>query len=614
MRSFSRNRALRANVGLVLLAAVVPLLAGWGPSLEQRFQSHIDYLASDRLEGRGVGSAGIELAAEYIAAQFAKAGIEPAGVDGTFFQPFEITLRRTLTDKSRLAFKGDSAEWRLRADYTPFNFSSDESFSGEVVFCGYGIDAPDRDRGDFVHKDVNGKIVLMLLGEPPSWADEDGNTTPHAMIRNKVYNAKDRGAAAVLLVNQTPGEGEDDELTDFVAERADAYGIPAFHVSRGMADAQLAQAGLDTLTVLQERLDKGKYASAALPGADASGRAVFDKNSATTRNVVGLVRGTGPMANEFVVIGAHYDHLGIRKPMMRKFKAGKLVREARVPEIHNGADDNASGTSGLIEIAGMFAAGERPRRSILFVAFTAEESGLHGSKHYVEHPPAPLEKTVAMLNMDMIGRMNPDDDSVQVFGVDCGTGFRQLVEEVGGSVGLTIKPSPEAGGRSDHAQFVRNEIPSMHFFSGHHSDYHKPSDDADKINAAGGAMVISLVYRVADRLARREGRPSFQAVKTKKKDQAGGTPTYRVVMGLAPGYGDDGKPGMAVEAVNPEGPADMSGMKAGDRVIRIGGKDIANIYDYMAATRKNKAGETVEVVVLRKGKKLTLQVTLAPAG
>jgi hypothetical protein len=290
----------------------------------------------------------------------------------------------------------------------------------------------------------------------------------------------------------------------------------------------------------------------------------------------------------------------------------------------------------LIEIARMFASQLPTSRSLLFIAFTAEESGLHGSKFYVENPAVLLEQTVAMLNMDMIGRMKPggwldaptggttgqgtseasagflpSDGRVQVFGADCGTGLRDTVEFAARSVGLRIVHGVDEGGRSDHASFLRKNVPSLHFFSGNHSDYHQPTDDSDKINSKDGVRIARLVHRVAHDLASRGPRPEFQRVKQGKKDQPAGTPTYRVVMGLSPGYADDGQPGMAVDAVSPDGPADLAGMKAGDRIIRVNDKPIANIYDYMAATRNNNPGDTVEVAVLRGVQEHVLRVTLA---
>ncbi len=601
----------RILVALSLAATV--LSVGCASGLERRFQAHIDYLASDTLEGRGVGSQGIELAATYIAEQFDLIGLEPAGEDDTYFQTFQMTLKRTLTDPGKLSWTGDTVERRQAVDFIPFNFSSDEAFSAPVVFCGYGAVAPEKEHDDFVHLDLEGKVALILRGEPPSWADEDGDLSRHAMFREKVYNAKDRGAVGVLIVNRAPAAGEADELMEFRAHGADAYGIPAFHVKRSMVAAMLAAAGMESLGELQDRLDAGKYASAALPHVEASGQATFEKVSAATRNVLGTLRGEGALADEVVVVGAHYDHLGIREPMMREFKAGKLVKSSGEPQIHNGADDNASGTSGLIEVARLLATGARPLRSILFVAFTAEETGLHGSKHYVEHPTVPIERTVAMLNMDMIGRMEPGSNELLVFGARCGKEFTGILEQAAKGVGLRIGPSADTGGRSDHAPFVRRQIPSMHFFTGFNSDYHKPSDDSDKINAKAGAKVVTLIGRTAYALGTLEARPEFVEVGSESEPAATGTPSYRVVMGIAPGYVDDGKPGMGVDGVNSEGPADLAGMKTGDRIIRISSKEVANIYDYMAATRNSDPGDTVDVVVLRDGKELTLHVTLAGA-
>lgn len=612
-RSDSRRINHRFAVTVALWGAASFPSVLLASDLAERFQKHINYLAGDELEGRGIGSRGIDLAAEYIATEFKGIGLAPAGENGGYFQSLEMTLHRELTDASRLAFEGDAAERKLSKDFVPFSFSSQEAFSGGVAFCGYGIIASDKDRDDFVHVDPSGKVVLMLRGEPPSWADSSGNQTPHAQFRNKIYNAKDRNAVAVLIVNQAPADGADDELTPFDPENADAYGIPAFHISRAMGDAMLAKGGLGSLSELQERLDKGGYASKDLADLKATGQAAFRTKNASTRNVLGLLRGEGPHADEYIVVGAHYDHLGLREPMMRTFKAGKIVPDTSGPQIHNGADDNASGTSGVIEIARLFASGPKPKRSVLFIAFTGEEAGLHGSKYFVDHPTVPLEKTVAMLNLDMVGRMPSGKNTVEIFGVDCAKEFKDIADKAAASEGMQTAPSSDSGGRSDHASFIRKDIPSMHFFSGQHTDYHKPSDDADKINAADGARIVTLIQRIGSDIAALDAKPTFQAPKAAATPSPGGTPTYRVVMGLAPGYGDDGKPGMAVEAVTPEGPAAMAGMKAGDRIVNIGGKKVANIYDYMAATRGNKAGETVDVVVLREGKEVPLKVTLSAA-
>ncbi len=593
------------------------------PTLVERFQSHINYLADDKLEGRGVGSKGIELASEYIAKHFKDAGLEPAGENGTYFQTFAISLSRKLTDSNRLSFRGDEVKREQGRDFIPLSFSSSGAFQGKIAFCGYGIVNPDRNHDDFAKVDLKGTVALMLDGEPRDWADAKGNPTKHSFRRDKVYNAKDRGAIAVMFVNSRLDLGEEDVLTPFESEGADDYGLPAVHIKREIAIQLIQTAGGGQMDELQKVIDAGRSVSNVLAHAEVTGEVRFEKTSAPTRNVLGVRRGEGPLAGEFVVVGAHYDHLGVRRPMMRRFKEGKLVAEATEPQIHNGADDNASGVSGLIEIARMFAPLPPPKRSLLFIAFTAEETGLQGSKHYMEKPFAPADKTIAMLNMDMIGRLGKGDDKLIVMGAKSAKEFPEILEAAGKIGGLSIAPGVDSGGRSDHGVFVRQGIPSMHFYSGNHSDYHKPSDDADLINAEAGARITTLVFETAKALADREARPTPQEEKPEARPadphaalgeaDADKLPSFRVVMGLSPSYADDGKSGMGVDAVSPDGPADRAGMKAGDRIIRIAGKPVANIYDYMASTRNNNPGDVVEVVVERDGKEQTLKVTLSSA-
>lgn len=610
------NSKIKLSISLTLLCCL-PLACA--TELQKRFQSHIDYLASDELEGRGIGSDGLQLAAEYIAHQFELVGLEPAGDDGGWFQSFSMTVDRKLTDQCQLAVTGESAELARDKDFIPFGFSSNEAFDGEVVFCGYGIVDSDRSHNDFAHVNLKGKVALIIRHEPADWADESGQFTRNAMFRNKVYNAKDREASAVLIVNQSSEEDDADELMRFVSHSPDAYGVPAFHITRKLAGTLLARGGLRSLEELQADVDDGKLVSAPLAGVSVSGRAGFEVVTATTSNVIGRLPGVGPLSDEHVIIGAHYDHLGIRKPRMRRFRRGQIVRQEAKAEIHNGADDNASGVSGLIEAARILAAEPTPR-SVLFIAFTGEEAGLHGSKYYVEHPIVPLEDTVAMLNMDMIGRMKRSGHKdqargqVQAFGAATSPQFDVILESAAKPTGIKVAAAVDQGGRSDHAPFVRADIPGVHFFSGHHDDYHQPSDDSHKINAQGGANVVQVVASAARAIATRPERVAFKRPEGPGFSQRdGATTSFKVVMGLAPSYVDDGNPGMKVDGVSSEGPADIAGMRAGDRILRIGDASVSNIYDYMAATRNNRAGDEVQVVVSRDGKEVTLKVILASA-
>ncbi len=609
-------------VGFVSIGCNGPARSGQFRIQPRQFQKHIQYLASDELEGRGVGSNGIEAAAEYIAANFKKAGLKPGGVDGTYFQPFPIALERRLVEGNRLKFSGIDKTLEQGKEFIPLSFSGSGSFSGKVVLCGYGIVNPDKSHDDFKGVDLKGNVALVADGEPAAWADKDGNPTQHAHRRNKVYNAKDRGAVAIFFVSPEPAKGAKEELTPFRSEGADDYGLPAIEITRQLASELVEKSGIGGAN-FKEALEGGGIKSKDLPGITADGDVKFEKKTATTRNVLGALEGSGPQKDEWIVIGAHYDHLGLRVPMMRTFKDGKIVEGSTKPEIHNGADDNASGVSGLIEIARAMAKEPKLNRSVLFIAFSAEESGLQGSKYYADHATQPLDHTVAMLNMDMIGRLT--GDSVIVFGAHSADSFMPILEAAGKVGGLKIHPGVDSGGRSDHAVFARKQIPSLHFYSGNHADYHKPSDDTPLINSDGGARIATIVLETANALASASDRLTFKDDKTEGKSDPANPhagisasdpdklPTYRVVMGLSPSYAEDGQAGMGVDAVSPEGPAQKAGMKAGDRIIRINNKPIANIYDYMASTRENKGGDTVEVVVTREGKEIVLKVTLSGA-
>ncbi|MGB0717592.1 MAG: M20/M25/M40 family metallo-hydrolase, partial [Phycisphaerae bacterium] len=557
-------------------------------------------------------SEGIEKAANYIAEQFKSFGVEPAA-DGSYFQSFDMTTAKAM-GACALSFPGGDSAYVVGRDFQPFSFSSSSEFSGGTVFCGYGIVAEEKEWDDFAKVSVKGRVAMILRDQPASW-DADSALSPwHKTLRNKVYNAKDRGAVAVLIVNQKPAAGDVDELVHFHSRVSDAYGIPALHISRAVADAQLTRGGLDSLDDLQARLDGGQSASGVLGHILCRGNVEFKHETSKTHNVAGFIRGKGTHASECVVIGAHYDHLGIRRPMTRQFKDGKIVKDGMEPVIHNGADDNASGTSALIELARHFASQPSLNRSILFVAFTGEESGLHGSKYYIDHPLWPTDQTIAMINLDMVGRLDPVSRELTIFGTGTSPKFESMVNEAASRYDLVAATTADPGGRSDHAVFVRKDVPAMHFYSGAHPDYHKPSDTSDKINADGGARITTMVRDLTSALVSLDRRPAFVAVKPKAPEgDPDSTPSYRVVMGIAPGYVDDGKSGMPVDAVNPQGPADMAGIKKGDRIVSIAGRDVANIYDYMAATRGNEPGDVVEVVVIRGDQKMSLKVELAAA-
>lgn len=334
------------------------------------------------------------------------------------------------------------------------------------------------------------------------------------------------------------------------------------------------------------------------------GRAGLGKMVTRSKNVVGLVRGQGPNADEFVVLGAHYDHLGTSKPHSW---LGKLYEsESR---IHNGADDNASGTAGLIELGKALSRWPGLNRSVLLIAFTGEELGLHGSRQFVERPTVPLDKMVAMLNMDMIGRMSPGTDSLTIYGTRTAEQFGGLIDRCAGEVGLKVTTHPNGSGRSDAASFYKADIPAMHFFTGLHPDYHRPTDDAEKVNQADATRVVQMIYRMTRQLVDKEQRPTYRYIagRARLSGQA-----KRAVMGIWPDQSDRGAgKGVLVGRTSPNGPAEKAGMQTGDRILRLDGQEVSDLDSVLNVTGKKKPGDVLEVVIDRQGKQIELQLTLA---
>jgi hypothetical protein len=570
------------------------------------YLGHVHFLASDELGGRGIGTEGIRQATRYIADSFALARLQPAGEDGTYFHNFDMQTGATLDAHSELTVSGLDATPQIGTDYMPLPFSSAGAFEGDVVFGGYGIVDADRQHDDFLHTDVTGKVVLVFCNEPPAWEPEEGHYTAFASFQAKISNAKSRDAAAILVVGQTPAEGEQDELMTFHAgPNTSDFGLPAIQITRALANRMLEAGGLESLDVLQKRLDEGEFCSAAVDGIRAKGTPGIVWNRSNVRNVVGILPGAGPLANEYVIVGAHHDHLGT----MCGGSSPSRAQASDTPLIHNGADDNASGVAGVIELARACASGEPFNRSVVFMTFTAEESGLIGSQRFVSEPTFPLDRAVAMFNLDMVGRVPDGNDTVQVFGVKSADEFTDLVEEAGARRGLEVKTAGGAIGGSDHTMFFTKGIPTLHFFSGLHNDYHTPDDDADKINEHGAVKILHLVYDLIENVANRDTRLTYNAA-------GGGGPQrrttgFKVIMGIMPSYTESEIPGMEVVAVSPGKPAEASGMQGGDRIIRINDKTVNNVYDYMAALSGSKPGDTAEVVVTRGDEEIVLSVVLA---
>ena len=580
------------------------LLAAAEPA-EQAYLAHIKYLASDKLKGRGTGTPELEQAADYIAREFKAAGLKP--VDTSYFQRFPVTTQAKLGSRNRLTLtmRGKKTLLKFNDDFVPLNMSSSGDFSGEAVFVGYGISAPEYNYDDYAGVDVAGKVVVMLRREPQETDDKatfNGRVyTRHAQFDSKTTNAKLHGAKAAIILSDVLSSGYG-EIEKFAKNAGPANaGIPAIMLKGEVGEKLLEAAGLK-LRDIHEGIDKDmKPRSQLLGNVAVAVRADVSREVRQVRNVVGYLPGE---SNEFLVIGAHYDHLGLGQQFsMAPSMAGKP---------HFGADDNASGTAGVIELAKRFGAIANRKRGILFMAFAGEELGLLGSSFFVNNPQLPLTKAVTMINMDMIGRVK--DGRVFVGGSGTGSSLKALLDGTS-THGLQFDMSETAGyGSSDHTSFTTKQVPVLFFFSGLHADYHKPTDTWDKINAVDAVKLLAYVGEVAEKLISQE-RPQYVRVLPPQSAHSGAAPSSGGSSGYGPYFGsipDFAEPpkGVRFADVRDGSPAGVAGLKAGDIMIGFDGKDVGNLMDFTVLLRQKKPGDEVEVKVLRDGQTMTVKVLL----
>jgi peptidase M28-like protein/PA domain-containing protein len=495
------RRAAQILAG-VLVAVCVSTASDIDP---KQYLAHIKYLASPELKGRGTGTPELEKAAGYIARQFHSFGLKPAG-DKSYYQPFSVTMNAHLGARNHFEYRDGAQTVVLKPDedFRPFNFSSSGKVSGAVVFVGYGITAPEYKYDDYAGVDVKNKLVLVLRHEPQEFDDRSvfaGRIyTTHSQFLTKAVNAEAHGARGVIfMADRNNHRGEADELEKFSGEVAPGgVGIPFVGLKAEIAERWLREAG-KRLDDIGEAIDKNlRPQSFALPGSLAVELTTdVERETRAVHNVAGLLEGE---TREYLIIGAHYDHVGLGYQFsMAPSMAGT---------IHPGADDNASGTAGVIELARWFAGHPKPRRGVLFLTFAGEEVGLLGSSYYVDHPELPLNNAVAMVNLDMIGRLR--DGKVYVGDVGSGSEFKPLLESTNSKYLFSLDFSDTDGyGSSDHFSFTPRDIPVLFFFTGLHPDYHRPSDTWDKITAKETARLLDLVGDVCMKLASEPERPHF---------------------------------------------------------------------------------------------------------
>jgi aminopeptidase YwaD len=563
----------------------------------KELQGHIKYLSSDSLKGRLTGSAGDSLAAEYIKAKLVSYGFSPLSGDG--LQRFKVTKRIMAGKSNSLSVNG--VNYVAEKDFMPFAFSADTAIESGAVFAGYGfsINNDSLKWDDYNGIDVKGKWVMLLRGDP----EPDNNKSkylPFSADRDKALLAKDMGAAGVLMVSGPVFDPQD--AFESLNNEGFSVGIPVLRIKKEIADIILSDSK-NTIATLEKKLNDTKKPSSFSTKMPVKGQAEIVREMANTRNVAMILPGDDEkLKNEYVILGAHFDHLGMGGP-------GSSSRAIDTVGIHHGADDNASGVAMMLELAEKFALTKGShKRSIICVAFTGEEEGLLGSKHFTGDPGINLASVNAMINLDMVGRLN-ETNNLQISGVGTATGLKELIYADSDTSIIKLTLSDEGYGPSDHSSFYGKNIPVLFYFTGAHMDYHTPKDTWDKINYQGMVNISKLVFNVAKDLSSNETRLQFK--EAGPKAEATRYPRRKgVALGIMPDFAGVVKNGLRADFITPGKPAALGGMQKGDIITGINGKPVNNIQDYMFRMGQLKHGQTISVDILRNEKKLVLLIQL----
>ncbi|PYM16474.1 MAG: peptidase M28 [Verrucomicrobia bacterium] len=590
-----------------------------GYSLEIRVEdlrNEVGYLASDALEGRLTGTRGAELASDFIADQLRRAGLKPLGKNNSYFEPFEFTFGvRIITNQNQLAVSAGStsapANFEVEKDFRPLSFTSNGQFEGEVAFAGYGLTVPGaagEGYNSYAGLDVTNKIVLVLRYVPESVeAKRRQELNRYAALRYKAMVAREHGAKAVLVVtgpnSPNPGAlvplGSDGSLS--------SSDIIAAGIGTNVAEAILGGDGKD-LKSLQTALDSANpHAESGFVVSNVKVKiaTVVERIRKSDRNVVAYLPPGRPLSRpaEYVLLGAHYDHLG------RGESSGSRETAEETGRIHHGADDNASGVAAALELAASLADEERRepgnfRRGIAVAFWSGEELGLLGSSWFAEHPLLELSNVVAYLNFDMVGRLR--DNKLMLQGIGSSGQWRRLIEKRNVSAGFNLVLQEDPYLPTDTSALYPKRIPVLAFFTGSHDDYHRPTDVSDKLNYEGLERVTRFARSLALDLAAGSPRPDY--VKVEQTASPGGRDALRAYLGTIPDYTTELK-GVKLSGVRGGSPAEKAGLKGGDIIVEFAGQKVANIYDYTYALEAVKIGDPVDMVVLRDGQRVALKVT-----
>jgi aminopeptidase YwaD len=563
----------------------------------KELRQHIRYLSSDSLLGRLTGSAGDSLAAEYIRSKLLSYGLKPLSGDG--LQRFKVT-RRVIAGKANSLII-NKTPYVNEKDFMPVAFSSNSSLNADIIFAGYGfnINNDSLKWNDYSSIDAKGKWVLILRGDPEP-ENPKSQFASFSADRNKALVAKDMGAAGVLMVSGLLSDPQD--AFEPLGTESYSVGIPVLRIKKSVADKLLARSG-NKIDSLEKKLNSVRKPFAFDLKIKAKGQAEILKETTNTRNVEMILPGEDEkLKNEYIILGAHFDHLGMGGP-------GSGSRALDTIGIHHGADDNASGVAMMLELAEKFAVTKGShKRSIVCLAFSGEEEGLLGSKHYADDPSIDLSKVNIMINLDMVGRLN-ETNNLQISGVGTAPGLKDIIYSKTDTSVIKLTLSDEGYGPSDHSSFYGKNIPVLFYFTGAHMDYHTPKDTWDKINYNGMVELSALIYNVATYLASEESRltfkeagPKVQAVRYNKGKG--------VALGIMPDFAGVVKNGLRADFITPGKPAALGGMQKGDIITFIDGKPVNNIQDYMFRMGQLKHGQTISVEVMRGDKKVVLLIQL----
>ena len=553
----------------------------------KRLTKNIEFLASDSLKGRYPGTAEDKVAANFIIQNFKDAGLKPMFGDG--LQEFEIVTSVKPGESNFMIFNEISGE--LGKDFTPFGFSENGKLMANIVFVGYGFDfeSDTLNWKDYENVDVTDKWVLILRGDPEI-DNPFSNFVAHSQDRNKVMIAKDHGAKGVLFVSGVNYD-EKDELVSISYDGASgSAGVPVIQIKRELANKILTIKNT-SIEEQEKNLNENFKSNSFELETIFTAKTDLIWNKVETYNVVAKLEGTDPnLKNEYIVIGAHYDHLGMGGE-------GSSSRKRDTIAVHNGADDNASGVVGVIELA--YSLKKIPiKRSIIFIAFGAEEVGLLGSKYFVKNSPVDISSIKTMVNFDMIGRIDQVSKSLSVSGTGTFTEADSLLNLFLGNYDFQLKTNADGYGPSDHSSFYMYDIPVLFISTGAHEDYHTPFDDVERLDLESEIEILTYSQEIITAIANNEKALTFAEAAGKQTQTRSGR-RLKVTLGIVPDFANTETKGLGVDGVKKGGPADSGGILKGDRIVSMNGEEVTNIYDYMFRLAKLKPGKTVIIEVLR---------------